>query len=319
MTRRDLLLAVDGGGTKTQALVSDLEGHVLARGLGLSSNLHNVGFERFAQAITTAIDGALLHVLGPSRDGASESWRSGRIAAACFGLAGVDSDEDEARISRWVSEQQIAPTFTVVNDAELILAGGTPEGWGVALISGTGSVCLGRSREGRTFRVGGWGSLIGDEGSGYDIAIRALHLATQTADGRAQAHGLLKAALRHWNVADVHALMRYVHAPDTDPPDIAGFAAAVLNLCTHGDEAARKLVDDAAADLAHQVRVVVGTLGLKRPPLAVGGGLLRAQLRHAVTTALGDDVGAVSYVADPVLGAVELSRRLLKTSPVPHA
>jgi N-acetylglucosamine kinase-like BadF-type ATPase len=316
---RDLLLAVDGGGTKTQALVADLDGRVLARGLGLSSNLHNVGFDRFAQAITTAIDGALLHVLGPTRDGAGASWRSGRIAAACFGLAGVDSDEDEARISRWVTEQQIASTFTVVNDAELILAGGTPEGWGVALISGTGSVCLGRARDGRTARVGGWGSLIGDEGSGYDIAIRALRLATQTADGRASAHGLLAAALGHWHLADVHALMRHVHAPETDPPAIASFAAAVLKLGTRGDAAATKLVQEAAADLAVQVRAVVRALGLSRPPLAVGGGLLRAQLRQAVVTALGDDVGGVHYVADPVLGAVEISRRLLKTSSAQHA
>src|SRR6202007_525984 len=69
----------------------------------------------------------------------------------------------------------------------LILAGGPPEGWGVALVGGTGSVCLGRTREGRTVRVGGWGPILGDEGSGYQIAVNALRRPTQTADGRASA------------------------------------------------------------------------------------------------------------------------------------
>ncbi|MFI5184207.1 MAG: N-acetylglucosamine kinase, partial [Vicinamibacteria bacterium] len=159
MSEQELLLAVDGGGTKTQAQVADLGGNVLARGLGPSSNHHRVGFEESARAMTTAIEGALQHVLGPRSMGHGPAWRSVRIVAACFGLAGVDVPEDEAQISSWVKAQAIAKDFVVVNDSELVLAAGTPDGWGVALISGTGSVCLGRTREGRSLRVGGWGPL----------------------------------------------------------------------------------------------------------------------------------------------------------------
>ena len=193
----ELLLAVDGGGTKTQAVVADLEGKVLARGLAPSSTVHNVGLEQSCLALTTAIEGALVNVLGPQVRSEGKVWRAARIAAACFGLAGIDSPEDEAEVSRWVREQAITSRFAVVNDSELILAGGTPEGWGVALVGGTGSVCLGRTREGRTVRVGGWGPILGDEGSGYQIAVSALHRVTQTADGRAQAKALLEAVLRH--------------------------------------------------------------------------------------------------------------------------
>ena len=67
--------------------------------------------------------------------------------------------EDEAQLTTWVRNQAIAERFVVVNDSELVVAAGTPEGWGVALISGAGSVCLGRSPQGRTIRVGGWGHL----------------------------------------------------------------------------------------------------------------------------------------------------------------
>ena len=81
MTQK-LLLAVDGGGTKTQAVVTDLDGHVVGRGLGLSSNLQSVTLEQFSQALTTAIEGALMPVLGPSARRDGPSWRAADISAA---------------------------------------------------------------------------------------------------------------------------------------------------------------------------------------------------------------------------------------------
>jgi N-acetylglucosamine kinase-like BadF-type ATPase len=306
----DLLLAVDGGGTKTQALIADLEGKVLARGLGPGSNQHRVGFDKFCQALTTAIDGALRHVLGPRVMGEGV-WREARIVAACFGLAGVDGPEDEAPVSRWVREQAIAPAFVVVNDSELVLAAGTTEGWGVALISGTGSVCLGRSRDGRSVRVGGWGPLLGDEGSGYQIALHALRAATQTADGRASADELLRAVLRHWSLPDAQSLIRHVYRETMAPGDIAGLAAVVLNLAGRGDAAAASIMSEAARELASQVRTVVRRLKLDRPPLALTGDVLRGALRNALQAEIGDAIGPVQFVADPSVGAVVLARRLL--------
>src|SRR5688500_7590818 len=131
-TAPELLLAVDGGGTKTQAVVSDLDGKVLARGLAPSSTVHNVGFEQSCQALTIAIEVAIFTVLVPQALAEGRVRRYARIAAACFGLAGVDSKEDEVEVSRWVRELEISSRFTVINDSELILAAGTPEGWGVA-------------------------------------------------------------------------------------------------------------------------------------------------------------------------------------------
>ena len=308
----ELLLAVDGGGTKTQAVVADLEGKVLARGLAPSSTIHNVGFAQSCKALTTAIEGALVNVLGPQARGEGHVWRSARISAACFGLAGVDSPEDEAEVSRWVREQAITSRFSVVNDAELILAAGTPEGWGVALVAGTGSVCLGRTREGRTVRVGGWGPLLGDEGSGYAIAIAALHRVTETADGRAQATALLDAVLRHWSLREAGALIRHVHGDTMTPTEIAGLASVVLDLAVRGDAEAKAILEGAASDLAGHVQTVVKKLGVAKPPLALAGGLLRASLRQALQAKIGDDVGPVNYVTDPPMGGVVLARRLLQ-------
>jgi N-acetylglucosamine kinase-like BadF-type ATPase len=313
MTERNLLLAVDGGGTKTLAVVADLEGHVLGRGLGPGSNPYAVGFLQFSEAVTGAVQAALRPVLGPQKDGFGHN---GRIAAACFGMAGVDGPEDEAAVTAWVRQQEVAPSFLVVNDVELILAGGTPEGWGVALISGTGSNCLGRARDGRTARVGGWGTLLGDEGSGYHIGLEALRLAARAYDGRGEAKALLDAALRQWSLRDIPALMRLVHAPTTTPADIAVLAPMVFELAAQGDVHARGILERAVDDLADHVRTAMRQLGLQHPPLALGGGLFSGTLREALASRLASEVGPVSYVADPVLGAVTIARRLA-SSPRP--
>jgi N-acetylglucosamine kinase-like BadF-type ATPase len=307
------LLAVEGGGSKTTALLTDLEGRNLGRGFGPGSNPHSVGFESAGKAVSMAIDGALINATG--RLGAGSSWRETGVAAACFGLAGVDGPEDEAQLTSWVKGQDVAERFVVVNDSELVVAAGTPEGWGVALISGTGSVCLGRSPQGRTVRVGGWGHLLGDEGSGYRIALDALRLATQTVDGRADADALLRAILRHWSLSDAGALIRHVHASGMTPADIASLAPVVGRLAAGGDAAARTLVEQSVTELARQVDTAIRKLALASPPLALAGSQLRSDMRRALLAAITSPIGETSYVEDPCRGAVALARRLLKRPP----
>lgn len=314
MSGAELLLAVDGGGTTTQALVTDRQGQVLGRGLGPGSNHHRVGFDQLRRAVAAAVEEALRPVAGPPTRAGEPAWRRVPLAAACFGLAGVDTPEDEERVASWARAEAIAPLLRVVNDSELVLAAGTPEGWGIALISGTGSVCLGRAPDGETVRVGGWGYLFGDEGSGYQVALRALRLASQTADGRAEASALLDAVLRHWSLDRPSDLIARAHAPTTSQAEIARLAVVVLELAETGDADACAIVDEAAHELARHVDAAARRLGLTAPPLALAGGLMTAGLRHAVRAALRTEVSAVTHVADPPRGAVVLASRLLQAS-----
>ncbi len=304
------LLAVEGGGSKTQALVTDLDGKNLGRGFGPGSNLHGVGLEGASKAVGMAIDGALMNATG--RLGQGGSWKDAGIAAACFGLAGIDGPEDEAAFSAWARAQSVADRLAIVNDSELVVAAGTPEGWGIALISGAGSVCLGRSPQGRTVRVGGWGPLLGDEGSGYRLAIDALRLATQTVDGRDSAAALVHAILKHWSLGDAAALINYVHAPKMTPADIAGLASVVQSLAAGGDPSAKALVEQSVKDLARQVDTAIRKLGLEKPPLALAGSQLRGDIRRGVLTAIQSPLGDVTFVDDPCRGAVTLAKRLLE-------
>jgi len=300
----ELLLGVDGGGSKTRALVADRDGTVLGVGTGESSNYQSVGFASAIAALRTAIDVAL-HNAGKAQEAS--------FAAACFGLAGVDRPTDHALLLSSLQEQEIAQQISVVNDAELVLAAGTPDGWGLALICGTGSICYGRAPNGTTARAGGWGYLLGDEGSGYDIAVQALRLATQTADGRAAAHTLLAAILDEWQLSEPSALIGYVYRPEVTRATIASLARRVVLLAEDGDEAARSIVQRAGFELGRLLATVARMLELEQPPLALAGGLVRAGsvLPEAVMAHAGITVGTRQHVADPAQGALVLAQRLL--------
>ncbi len=302
---QDLLLGVDGGGSKTRALLADTSGKVLARGTSGSSNYHVVGLDSAGQALQSAIDSAR-RTLGDED----------RIVAACFGLASVDRPSDQLLINGWVSRQGLTERFCIVNDSELVLAAGTPAGWGIALICGTGSICVGRSKDGHGARAGGWGYLMGDEGSGYFLGIQALRLATQTADGRADAQRLLEGVLGHWQLEHPEQLLSFVYQSQTTHADIAQLAERVLEIAEEGDLHAQHLLDGAARALAQHVDTVVRRLDIQEPPLALGGGLLASseRLRRGLHSHLRVPVGPVAVVEEPARGALLIAQELWRSS-----
>lgn len=298
-----LLLGVDGGGSKTRALLADRQGAVLGIGNGGSSNYQSVGLPAATHALDTAIAAAFQDAHLPRKT----------VPAACFGLAGVDRPEDQAIIQHWLTEQNIARQHSIVNDTELLLAAGTPAGSGVALICGTGATCYGRTAAGHTIRAGGWGFLLGDEGSGYDLAIRALRLATQTADGRAAADSILLAVLKHWDLRHAEQLIGRLYQPDVTRAQIATLAQRIALLAESGDTHALALLGGTAYELSRLLDSVVQRLALRQPPVALGGGLLRAntRLQQMIIQGCRAQLGPLTYVADPAQGALILARRLL--------
>lgn len=306
----ELLLGVDGGGTNTRALLATSAGEVIGRGAAAGSNPRAVGFPAASAAIRTAIIEALTSAgLSPHT----------RLAAVCLGIAGVGRSPHKEEMEAWVQSTGIAERFLVVNDVEPILAAGTPDGWGVALICGTGSSCFARSAEGAGVQVGGWGYLLGDEGSGYDIALHALRLATQTADGRADAHALLAALLAEWKLTEPIQLITHVYEGGLGRPELAALTRPIAALAEMGDRDALALLDAAAWELAQMATTAARRLSLTDAPLALSGGLFAASplLRERLANHLGDGWGAVTLVTDPGMGTVILARRLLETSPRP--
>jgi N-acetylglucosamine kinase-like BadF-type ATPase len=313
----DLLLGVEGGHC-TEAIIATADGRCLGRGLGPPSNHHRVGIEASRKALAIAIEGAFAQVnaqrvgLRSFEEGAS--WQDGGgIGAACFGLSGVDSAQDEALYSSWLTGLGVPFKFAIVNDSELTLSGGTPDGWGVGLISSTGSICVGRRPSGQTLRVGGWGHVLGDEGSGYAIATEALKLATQAADGRGGSPSMLQAALNHWKLAEPKDLIGTVYGRERNAGDVASFAARVIDLAGRNEPAAREVLGHAATALALHVDTVVDKLGLQDPPLGLGGVMMRIVFKKMILERIKSPLGPVAVVADPLQGAVATARRLFNT------
>jgi N-acetylglucosamine kinase-like BadF-type ATPase len=298
-----LLLGIDGGGTFTRAAIADSSGKVLGTGQAGPSNYQSIGFAAATQALRQAIESARMDAqIEPNTP----------LDAACFGLAGAGRPDDQLRFTTWAAESGIAKV-RCVSDAEIILAAGTPQQWGVVLISGTGSLCWGRTPDGSSVRVGGWGYLLGDEGSAYDLALRALRMAAQTADGRAAAHTLLAAVLRYWNLDQPAQLIGYLYRTDLARASIAEIGKLVLNLAEAGDPHAIELIEQAGSDLAHMLSVAVRRMAVAAPPVALAGGMFAASalLRAALLSRVSVRLGPVSYVDQPVLGAIALARGLL--------
>ncbi|HZN36463.1 MAG TPA: BadF/BadG/BcrA/BcrD ATPase family protein [Pirellulaceae bacterium] len=310
---QEFVIGVDGGGTKTAAwLASLVDDTILGRGQAGPGNPRAAGFEvaqaNIAAAVAAAFDDAKL-----SRQA---------VAAACFGLAGAGREVEQQLIADWALGRRIAKKVRVCGDAELILAAASPENCGVALIAGTGSLAWGRNQAGETTRCGGWGYLLGDEGSGYAIALAGLRAAMRAADGRGPTTGLLPAFLRELGAATAPELIGKVYSPEMTRERLAGLASVVFEYRST-DEVAQRIVADAAGELAAMVTTVATEL--KLPPqgymLAISGGVLLNQLNYleqflftlwAHTHSGESQPARCVKVEEPVRGAVALARLLAR-------
>jgi N-acetylglucosamine kinase-like BadF-type ATPase len=302
----NLLLGIDGGGTHTRAHLTDLQGDLLGAGAAGTSNPVVHGVAAAKNELEAAIAGAFAEA-GISR---------ARVAALCMGLGGAGRANEQQELVTW-AQRELAERVRVVNDGQIVLAAGTPDNWGVAVIAGTGSLAWGQSPSGETARAGGWGYLIGDEGSGFDLARGALRAATRYADGRGDATALLDAILEFWNLSAPQELVGAVYRSGRTHAQLAVLAPLVVQLAEGGDTIALQLVRTAAEELARAAHAVSAALRLQARafPLALTGGVLlgsdfyRAQLLDALAQR-GAHVAPVQSVHHPVLGAVRLARHL---------
>lgn len=294
-----VVLGLDIGGSKTQGLLAR-GSDVVAEAFAGSANIASVGEQE----------------AGPQLDAVLSALGSPTVAAVCAGAAGADTPEGEARLTRLLLGRLPAARVRVVHDSWLLLAAAGLD-TGVAVISGTGSVAWGRRPDGTQARAGGWGYLLGDEGSGYWVGREAVRHVLGRED-RGEAEDRLTAQL----VADcaLHGagdlLDHFYGRPER--AYWAGRARVVFELATDGDDASRRIVDDAAAALTSLAVRVAHRLDLPGP-VVLGGGLLRHQplLQQRVHAELAlhgiDDVRPLDR--DPVHGAVRLAQQLLDISP----
>ncbi len=309
MRSDSLILGIDGGGTKTVAWLAACavgdEPRVIGRGTAGPSNVQAVGFDSAIENLNDAVAAAFDHA----------GIASAAVAAAVVALAGSDRRESRQEIERWAEGRRLARRLRVVNDALPVLAAGSPDGWGVALVCGTGSFCFGQSRDGRRTRAGGWGYLFGDEGSGYAIAAAGLRAAAKAEDGRAEATELLPAFLRRLRLNQSAELIPAVYRMADDRAAIASLAEVVTATAAKQDAVAEQIVMDAAGELAAMVAAVTRELDFASEtfPLVLSGGVLLGfeGLRNRLRARLGSlrlHPSPLASVREPVAGAIKLAQ-----------
>lgn len=297
---------VDGGGTRTTVGLADENGREIARSAGAAGLVDPRDPIASAETVVALV-----------RDTARKAGISAPIAALCAGLAGVGSEAERVAVEGALRDSGIAAQVGVISDGEIALEGALGGGSGILLLAGTGSVAHARAPDGRFERCGGWGMIIGDEGSGYGIARAALIASVRAEDGRGGATRLLPTILDALQLPNADALPPWVgRAPKSE---VAALAVHVLRLAREGDAVAHRIVERGAEDLAlHAVALVRRLQPWPEPPRVVcyGGVLRQPLMRDLLARALKKqlpDAQIVDPVEDAVAGALRYARKLALT------
>ncbi len=245
------LLGIDGGATKTLAAVLDVERGALHLGYGGPSNQDAVGVQAAGRGLFEAADEAL----------AGAGIGDAQLDAAVLAVAGTDTDAVEAYVRRERSQEWI-----VVGDVVGAWATATGARPGVGAISGTGSNVFGVGRVGsetRAWRAGGWGHLLGDEGSGYWLGVQSIKAALRDRERSGPETPLSEAAVEFFGASTVEAMATMVYSVPLTKDRIAAFASKTAALAEQGDPVARELYERGAAELAQQIAAVIHQTGLQ--------------------------------------------------------
>jgi N-acetylglucosamine kinase-like BadF-type ATPase len=304
-----LLLAIDGGGTKTDCRLALFDGQLRILGKGLSgpSNLRALGPQQALANLDAAVAAAF----------ASAGLQRCVAAAACLALAGADRTSEQLQILEWAGSAQLASQLRIVNDAVPLLYADSGVGVGVALIAGTGSLAWGCNADGRTARAGGWGFLLGDEGSAYALGNAALRAVLMQSDGRGPQTLLTELISAQLELPRPAVIVERVYGAVVPRQVIAELAPLVFDAAHRSDAIATEILRNASQQLAGMATAVAESLNLPAPlHLACTGGVLlnhpdyRDAVAHSITARTGQSP-EVTCVPEPVLGALHLAQKLL--------
>jgi len=302
---KDVFLGIDGGGTKTVAVLLDGNSQEIARAVSGSSNIHSVGPAVAEASLREAIERVL----------AAAGLTAADVTAVGLGMAGAARPEDQQLVRDLLA--RVAPFRRVVitHDAEAALVGGVSRRHGVVLIAGTGAIAYGVNAHGESRRADGWGYLLGDEGSAHWIGLEGLRAVVRAHDGRGAGTALTDRLLSHLGLLTADGLVTKVYAGDFDVPQLAALASLVGDAARSGDPVAQAIQREAGQRLGETVSAVVRGLGMRDQPFdaVLLGGVLRARdlVWQTVVAALSEVAPRACIVEprhDAAVGAALLAR-----------
>jgi N-acetylglucosamine kinase-like BadF-type ATPase len=248
MNQSEYIVGVDGGGTKTRAVIAKMDGVILAEHIGGPSNMQVLGIEKTVLTI--------LQLIRECCESAACDFS--QLAAVGCGLAGVGRAADQQRMEQGLREYAALQHITfnriiIVSDARIAVEGAFKGGPGIILIAGTGSIAFGKNAQGEIHRVGGWGRYLDDEGSGYFIGKSALAAVGHYLDGFGPKTTLVEDVSSTFGLKDQAAIIDAVYKNNFD---IASIAPLVMQGAEKEDKICRGIVDRAIVALSNYVRAL---------------------------------------------------------------
>lgn len=306
-----LILGVDGGGSKTAALVARLDASgqmsILGRGRGGPSNLRLAGKAQSLSSLEQAVDRAL--------EDAGVSRRE--LDYAVLALAGSGSPDVNRDVSKWAEQRELCTRVEIIPDVEPVLAEGTDKGRGVALIVGTGSVAIGIDQDGNTVTKGGWGHWFGDKGSGFYLGYKALAAVAEASDEIGPPTVLSDKILEALGATDPRDILKEVSAGKDTRREVAALSPLVLRAAADNDGVAQRIMNEAIGEAVKLVAAVTKALAFDTPfSLALAGGVAcrNQYFRDALLLELKKlqpPPGVITVVDEPVLGCLTIARNKL--------
>ena len=303
---KGVVLAVDGGNSKTDLALARTDGSLLGLARGPRSSPQHLGADGCIAVLEGLLDNAL-------RDAGLERDTGPVAEVAHLLLAGVDFPSDIEQVQQVAAARGWAQRLSVANDTFAVLRAGTERGWGVAIVCGAGINCVGVTPDGRHARFLSLGEITGDWGGGYDVGIAAGWAAARSEDGRGAKSTLEQSVPRHFGLETPAELAEAFHRQQISLRRVTELPRLVFSEAEH-DAVAAEIVDRLAEEVVALARAALTRLDLidQAVDVLLGGSILRAgndRLMDAIAAGV-REVGQnlVVHAADspPVVGAALL-------------
>lgn len=301
----EYVIGMDGGGTKTKVLIADRNQNILDELLGGATNYNGTDKEQIDK-----------NIQGIFQTLEEKGYKKNNCRGICIGTAGISNPLVTEYMKDNINRFGYTCPTSIVGDHETALVGALLQAEGMILIAGTGSICYGKDELGNTYRTGGFGYLIDDEGSGYAIGRDILSAVVRAHDKREEDTVLTGLVFEYLNIQSIEELIRYVYNPNHSKKDIAKLSVLIDRAYQLKDIAALSIMDKCVTGLVELTRPIL-THMKENCTIAVAGSVLlnNDDILDRFTARMKSEYSKVSIIKpkkDAAYGAIILATKLLK-------
>ncbi len=293
-----LFLGIDGGGTKTIMVIINENKDIIHRDVGGTININGTDVHKASENLRKLL------IRLPYRN---------NIVAGCLGIAGISNKHTQSFLDEAKRDGVFPCNIDIVGDHVIALIGALTDNQGILLISGTGSICVGKSRTGEILRTGGMGHLIDDLGSGYSIGRDILSAVVKMHDGRIEKTPLYHDVFNYLGITTVEELVEFVYHPKREKKDIADIAKLLPKSYEREEQIGIDIKNRAASDLLSLCKPLIRKMKINQGVIALSGGILHndKELRKTFEALVQKDLQGFKCInpkMDAAFGAALMAR-----------